>query len=322
MSEVAASLPPLGETQPLDVLLGQVLVAVREGQRARSAGEMNEVVFWTHRLAEVEAAVRAAALLDGVGALRPPPALEAAPAAAPGRPRSHRKTRRDPGPHDRPLWSVEGLAALPVAAKVAAIVVAAGVVAGGALHAVLAHPSAATPSVSASAPGSAPDFGIPAPGPSSSLIALTKPRTDAAKAGTVAQDIDAPPSYVPPSSQPSSTPSSSPSPSATVAGELQVSHLDLDLGTATSMTVTLHARLGAVAWTAGTVSPDVSLDSYGGTIPVNGSVTVTVTVDALDSLTDAIVTFAGGGQDFPVTVTWTLPALLSSPGASPSPSSS
>jgi hypothetical protein len=237
---------------------------------------------------------------------------------------AQRKGRHAAVPAQRSFFPrlVQGIAGLPLLAKLslgfgAAAVVAAGG-AGIAAHTVLAHPSAAAAAPAAAAP-SYDTVATPLPPPSSSPAALTHPKVDAARAGQLPVPVITLPSFATTPAASASPPAPSPQPPA--AGTLTASTTFIDLGAGDLPQFAITAQGGRVAWAANCTGQVLACSSTSGLLEDGGTVTVGITVspDALLSGGAAVIIVDPG--HIRVTVTWPA-APVPSVSDTPTPSSS
>ena len=322
----------------------RALEAARDGDTDR------DVLEWAlHRIADVqgdvrdtsaafESAVRKMTTLDlAVRISQMREAFSEQEEAPPLRvlPHRHRRTRRQPGPRDVPLWPVPSVGAAAMALRhawqahtaaalagtaattVAAATAAAVLVPASPLHAFARSPVSA-PNASASVYAATPVTSSP------SVIPIRKGRKAAVNGSgwvfTPLPPVTAGDSYPP--AQDSSGSQDGPSSEAAGRPLLQVQD-SLDLGTAGTALLTISAGDGTgwVSWQASSDTAGVDLSAAQGVLRAGeqDTVTVSVTADLQATAGPATVTVTtGDGQSFPVTITWvTIP-----PPPSPDPSSS
>jgi hypothetical protein len=236
---------------------------------------------------------------------------------------AQRKGRHAAVPAQRSFFPrlVQGIAGLPVLAKLGvalgavAVVGVTGAGAGIAAHDALAHPSSAPAAA-------APSYDImatPLPSSSSPPAALTHPKVDAARAGQLPVPVITLPSFATTPAASASPPAPSPQPPA--AGTLTASTTFIDLGAGDLPQFAITAQGGRVAWAANCTGQVLACSSTSGLLEDGGTVTVGITVspDALLSGGAAVIIVDPG--HIRVTVTWPA-APVPSVSDTPTPSSS
>ena len=225
----------------------------------------------------------------------------------------------------RAVWSGPAAAAVAVAVLVAAVFAISRL--GGFTTAVQGVSSAtnsgpvttaptATVRPSGTSPGSAPSHPRSGASRSPAGAVLGNTRGPAAPTRLYLRGSSAPTSFQPPSPS-----SSNPSPghSSSPAGQLQVSPTQLNLGTGSTGQITLAASGGAVTWSAGTSSPDVTLSSSGGTIAAGHQAVLTVSVSRGQAGSGQATIMIGPGG-VAVTISWSAPVTSPPPPPPTSPS--